>query len=303
MAVAPSQISSVASYCITIRLGQFWGRIDFRYTSAGLIRSFRIMDHGLEGKRALVTGAGSGIGLAIAEALALEGAIVALHGRNLERTEMVRQSIKSSGGNAISVAADLLDPTEIKAMCTDTLTRLGGVDIVVNNAGLADFAPVQDMNEEMWDRIMDTNVKAPYLISRHLLPAMLEAGEGGVFLYNASTCGKAADANWTAYNSSKHALLQFMKCLAMEVGEQNIRVNAICPGWAESKMARAALRKTAEVSGKDIEETYQNTMRGNMLGTLIGPESLADMAVYLSGRHGRYITGQAINVCGGVNYY
>ena len=261
------------------------------------------MDHGLEGKRALVTGAGSGIGLAIAEALALEGAIVARHGRSLERTEMVRQSIKSAGGNAISVAADLLDPTEIKAMCTDTLTRLGGVDIVVNNAGLADFAPVQDMNEEMWDRIMDTNVKAPYLISRHLLPAMLEAGEGGVFLYNASTCGKAADANWTAYNSSKHALLQFMKCLAMEVGEQNIRVNAICPGWAESKMARAALRKTAEVSGKDIEETYQNTMRGNMLGTLIGPESLADMAVYLSGRHGRYITGQAINVCGGVNYY
>ncbi len=261
------------------------------------------MDHGLDGKRALVTGAGSGIGLAIAEALAREGAIVALHGRDLERTAELRQSIEAAGGSAISVAADLLDPAEIKAMCADTLTRLGGIDIVVNNAGLADFAPVPEMDEEMWDRIMDTNVKAPYLISRHLLPAMLDAGEGGVILYNASTCGKAADANWTAYNSSKHAVLQFMKCLAMEVGEQNIRVNAICPGWAESKMARAALRKTAEVRGEDVEETYQNTMRGNMLGALIGPESLADMAVYLSGRHGRYITGQAINVCGGVNYY
>ena len=261
------------------------------------------MDHGLEGKRALVTGAGSGIGLAIAEALALEGAIVALHGRNLERTAKVRQSIELSGGNAISVAADLLDSAEIKAMCADTLTRLGGIDIVINNAGLANFAPVPEMDEEMWDRIMGTNVKAPYLISHHLLPAMLEAGDGGVLLYNASTCGKAADANWTAYNSSKHAVLQFMKCLAMEVGEQNIRVNAICPGWAESKMARAALRKTADISGEDVEKTYQDTMRDNMLGALIGPESLADMAVYLSGRHGRYITGQAISVCGGVNYY
>lgn len=261
------------------------------------------MDHGLDGKRALVTGAGSGIGLAIAEALAREGAIVALHGRDLERTAEVRQSIETAGGKAVSVAADLLNPAAIKDMCVDTLTCLDGIDIVVNNAGLADFAPVPEMDEDMWDRIMDTNVKAPYLVSRYLLPAMLEAGKGGVILYNASTCGKAADANWTAYNSSKHAVLQFMKCLAMEVGNQNIRVNAICPGWAESKMARAALRKTAEVRGEDIVSTYQDTMRGNMLGALIGPESLANMAVYLSGRHGRYITGQAINVCGGVNYY
>jgi NAD(P)-dependent dehydrogenase (short-subunit alcohol dehydrogenase family) len=261
------------------------------------------MDHGLEGKRALVTGAGSGIGLAIAEALAREGAIVALHGRTPERTAELRERIEAAGGKAISVGADLLDMAEIKAMCDETLARLGGIDIVVNNAGLADFAPVPEMDEAMWDRIMTTNVKAPYVVSRRLLPAMLEAGQGGVILFNASTCGKAADANWTAYNSSKHAVLQFMKCLAMEVGEDNIRVNAICPGWAESKMAREALRKTAEVRGEDVETTYQNTMRGNMLGALIGPESLADMTVYLAGRHGRYITGQAINVCGGVNYY
>ena len=261
------------------------------------------MDHELEGKRALVTGAGSGIGLAIAEALAREGATVALHGRDLERTAEVRRSIEAAGGSAISVAADLLDAKEIKAMCADTLARLGGIDIVVNNAGWADSAPVPDMDEQMWDRIMDTNVKAPYLVSRHLLPAMLEAGEGGAILFNASTSGKSADANWTAYNASKHAMLQFMKCLAMEVGEQDIRVNAICPGWAESKMAMAAIRKMAEKGGEDFDTAYARTMRGNMLGALIGPESLADMAVYLAGRQGRYITGQAINVCGGVNYY
>jgi NAD(P)-dependent dehydrogenase (short-subunit alcohol dehydrogenase family) len=132
---------------------------------------------------------------------------------------------------------------------------------------------------------------------------MLDAGTGGCILFNASTSGKSADANWTAYNASKHAMLQFMKCLAMEVGERDIRVNAICPGWAESKMASAAIRKTAETKGEDFDTTYSNTMRGNMLGALIGPESLADMAIYLAGRHGRYITGQAINVCGGVNYY
>ena len=261
------------------------------------------MDHGLEGKRALVTGAGSGIGLAIAEALAREGAVVALHGRDLERTAELRQSIESAGGKAVSVAADLLESGEIKAMCGDVLTRLGGIDIIVNNAGWADFAEVPDMAEEMWDRIMDTNVKAPYLVSRHLLPAMLEQKSGGSIIFNASTSGKSADAEWTAYNASKHAVLQFMKCLAMEVGEQDIRVNAICPGWAESKMASAAIEKIAQQNEEDFEDTYERTMRGNMLGALIGPESLADMTVYLAGRHGRYITGQAINVCGGVNYY
>ena len=261
------------------------------------------MDHGLEGKRALVTGAGSGIGCAIAEALAREGATVALHGRDLARTAEVRDTIEAAQGNAFSVAADLLDPGEIKAMCADALERLGGIDIIVNNAGWADFAAVPEMGEEMWDRIMDTNVKAPYLVSRHLLPAMLEAGAGGSILFNASTSGKSANAEWTAYNASKHAVLQFMKCLAMEVGEQDIRVNAICPGWAESKMASAAIRKTAQIRGEDFDAAYQRIMRSNMLGALIGPESLADMVVYLAGRQGRYITGQAINVCGGVNYH
>ena len=261
------------------------------------------MDHGLGGKRALVTGAGSGIGRAIAVASAREGATVALHGRDLQRTAEVRRTIEAANGRAISVAADLLNPAEIKAMCADALARLGGIDIIVNNAGWADSAPVPEMDERMWDRIMDTNVKAPYLVSRHMLPAMLDAGAGGCILFNASTSGKSADAEWTAYNASKHAMLQFMKCLAMEVGEQDIRVNAICPGWAESKMASAAIRKTAEKKGEGFDAAYERTMRGNMLGALIGPESLADMAVYLAGRHGRYITGQAINVCGGVNYY
>jgi NAD(P)-dependent dehydrogenase (short-subunit alcohol dehydrogenase family) len=261
------------------------------------------MDHGLEGKRALVTGAASGIGLAIAEALARHGAVVALHGRDMERTAELRRGIEAAGGSAVSVAADLLDTGEIKAMCGDALKRLGGIDIIVNNAGWADFAPVPEIDEPMWDRIMDTNVKAPYLVSRHLLPAMLEQKTGGGILFNASTSGKSGHAQWTAYNASKHAVLQFMKCLAMEVGEQDIRVNAICPGWAESKMATDSIRKTAEQRGEDFDETYQATMRGNMLGALIGPESVADMAVYLAGRHGRHITGQAINVCGGVNYH
>jgi len=261
------------------------------------------MDHGLEGKRALVTGAGSGIGRAIAEALAHNGAAVALHGRDLARTAEVHYTIMADGGEAFPVAADLLDSAEIEAMCGAALERLGGIDIIVNNAGWADFAPVPEIDEAMWDRIMDTNVKAPYLVSRHLLPAMIAQHTGGCILFNASTSGKSASAEWTAYNASKHAVLQFMKCLAVEVGEQDIRVNAICPGWAESKMATAAIRKTAQRNGEDFDDAYGRTMRGNMLGALIGPESLADMAVYLAGRHGRHITGQAINVCGGVNYH
>ena len=258
----------------------------------------------LDNKTALVTGASSGLGREFAKVLAEAGANVVAAARRLpklqETADIVRRDV---GGEVYCLGLDVNESSSIAAGFDAAEEHFGVVDIIVNNAGWAGCAPVPEMDEQMWDRIMDTNVKAPYLVSRNLLPAMLEAGDGGAILFNASTSGKSANANWTAYNASKHAMLQFMKCLAMEVGEQDIRVNAICPGWAESKMATAAIRKTAEKSGEDFDAAYARTMRGNMLGALIGPESLADMAVYLAGQQGRYITGQAINVCGGVNYH
>ncbi|MDP7344498.1 MAG: SDR family NAD(P)-dependent oxidoreductase, partial [Alphaproteobacteria bacterium] len=138
----------------------------------------------LAGKRALVTGAASGMGRAIAESYAREGAVVAVQARSVERAGETLAAIKAAGGTAFTVAADLTDSAAIEAMCKDAIGRLGGIDIVMNNAGVADYKKVVDMDESFWDHIMDVNLKAPFLVAKFTLPTMIEQGSGGVQLFN-----------------------------------------------------------------------------------------------------------------------
>ena len=257
----------------------------------------------LAGKRALVTGAASGIGKAIAESYAREGAVVAVQARSVARSEETLASIAAEGGTAFAVAADLTDTAEIEAMCAEAIERLGGIDIVMNNAGVGEYKKVVDMEESFWDRIMDVNLKAPFLVSKYTLPAMTEQGSGGVQLFNASTNAKTADAEWTAYNTTKHGLVGFVRCLAAEVGPQGIRVNAICPGWIDTKMAVEVHEDFARDMKQPYEKVFDESMRLNMLSEIIPPQAIADMAVYLAGEGGTYITGQAINVCAGLSVH
>ena len=261
------------------------------------------MSNELQDARALVTGAASGIGRAIAVAFAREGATVAVHARDADRARETLEEISQAGGKAFPIAADLSDSLQIEKMCAAAIDRLGGIDIVVNNAGVAAMARVVDMEESLWDQTMTINLKAPFLVSKHTMPQMLEQKHGGSLLFIASTNGKTADAEWTAYNSSKHGLLGFAKCLAAEMGPEGIRVNAICPGWIETKMATDLHKTLAEQSGKPFAEIYDESMRFNMMSALIPSQDIADMAVYLSGARGRYITGQAINVDAGLCYW
>jgi NAD(P)-dependent dehydrogenase (short-subunit alcohol dehydrogenase family) len=254
----------------------------------------------LAGKRALVTGAASGIGRAVAETFAREGATVAVHARTLARGRETVDAITTAGGRAIGVAADLADSKAIEAMCADAIARLGGIEILVNNAGMADSGKVTDLSESLWDSIMAVNLKAPFLVSKFILPAMLARGEGGVIIFTASTNGKTADAEWTAYNTSKHGLIGFMRCLAAEVGKSQIRVNALCPGWLETKMAHEVLGKIAAEAGHEPGAFYDEVMRTNMMGALLPASTAADLALFLASDEGRYITGQAINVCAGL---
>ncbi|MEE8171565.1 MAG: SDR family oxidoreductase [Alphaproteobacteria bacterium] len=257
----------------------------------------------LAGKRALVTGAASGIGKAIAESYAREGAVVAVQARSAARASETLESIAADGGTAIAVAADLTDSSAIEAMCNEAIERLGGIDIVMNNAGVGDYKKVVDMDESFWDRIMDVNLKAPFLVSKFTLPTMIEQGSGGVQLFNASTNAKTADAEWTAYNTTKHGLVGFVRCLAAEVGPQGIRVNAICPGWVDTKMAVEVHEDFARDMKQPYEKVFDESMRLNMLSEIIPPQAIADMAVYLAGAGGTYITGQAINVCAGLSVH
>lgn len=254
----------------------------------------------LAGKRALVTGAASGMGRAMAESFAREGAVVAVHARSHKRAAETIAAINKAGGKAFAVAADLAVGEEIRAMCAAAIEGLGGLDIVVNNAGVVDSAKVVDMTEAMWDWTMAVNLKAPFLVSKYTLPAMLAANKGGSVIFNASTNGKTADAEWTAYNSSKHGVIGFMRCLAAEVGKAQIRVNAICPGWIETPLAHNILDKIAGETGQESGRYYDSTMRTNMMGTLLPASSAADLALFLASDEGRYITGQAINLCAGL---
>lgn len=261
------------------------------------------MNTELKGKRALVTGAASGIGQAIARALAENGATVAVHARSEARANDTVESIKSKGGNAFPVAADLRNSDQVQQMCNSTVETLGGIDIVVNNAGVCDIKSIGDTDESMWDWMMDVNLKAPFLVSKFLLPTMIDQGTGGTVLFTCSTNGKTADAEWSAYNASKHGTIGFMRCMAAEVGPHNIRVNAICPGWTATDMATDLHDKMADAMDRPSDEVYDESMRFNMLGSIIPSSDQAEMAVYLASERGRNITGQSINICGGLCYW
>ena len=253
----------------------------------------------LSGKRALVTGASSGIGAAIAELFAMSGARVAVHGRTAEKAGATVGRIAAAGGRAFAVAADLEDQAAIGHMCQAALKELGGIDIVVNNGGYFTPASVAQMGEGLWRRTMAINLSAPFLITQLTLPAMIEQGVGGRQIYTSSVSAKLAEADSTAYNASKAGLNSFVRCLALEVGKHGITANAVCPGWVDTPMARRVFEDMLE-EGQSFDELYEKGMSDNPLGAVIKPADIASLAAFLASDKGRCITGQAINVCAGL---
>jgi NAD(P)-dependent dehydrogenase (short-subunit alcohol dehydrogenase family) len=262
------------------------------------------MTQDFDGKRALVTGASSGIGRSIALALASRGASVALHARSEEKAAGTLDAITRTGGNAFALAADMAQSTEIKAMCETALDRLGGLDIVVNNAGFFGYGAVTEMSEAFWDAMMDVDLKAPFLVTKYTLPALLDAAPGSSLLFMASSSSRTADANFACYNAAKHGLLGFARSVAAEAGAQGVQVNALCPGWIETKMATEFFESWPGEKPADFETFRETDMAGaNMLKRVGQPEDIAAMAVYLASEKGRFITGQAIGICGGLAYW
>ncbi|MFP6688652.1 MAG: SDR family NAD(P)-dependent oxidoreductase [Alphaproteobacteria bacterium] len=257
------------------------------------------MDTSLNGKRALVTGAGDGIGRAVAEALAREGAAVAVHGRNEARIAATLCTIEGAGGSAVPALADLIDEDAIDVMCAGVLDALGGLDILINNAGICNLQETPDMTPETWKSILATNLTAPFLISRALYPALVESGADASVIFISSIAADAHAAGWGAYAASKNGLNAFMHCLADELGAHGVRVNTIAPGWVETKMAQQLHKGMAAAAGAPYQALYDGNMRGNMLGALLTPDSIGDMAVFLASARGRFITAQTLAVCGG----
>ncbi|MDE0201691.1 MAG: SDR family NAD(P)-dependent oxidoreductase [Rhodospirillaceae bacterium] len=257
------------------------------------------METSLHGRRALVTGAGSGIGAAIAEAFAREGAHVAVHARSDERARPIVDAIEAAGGQAFAAPADLRDRAAVGPMCQAAIERLGGLDILVNNAGVFIRKPISEMDLDSWDAMVETNLTASYLVTQAALPAIRASGAGASVLFISSIAAGAHSAGWGTYAMTKNGLNAFMHCLADELGGDGVRVNSICPGWVETRMAQDAHRGLAADLGIAYEDHYAANMRANMLGALVTVDSIADMAVFLASERGRHITAQELTVCGG----
>lgn len=229
---------------------------------------------------ALVTGGGRGLGREIALALAREGCDVAVGARNRTQIEETASAVRLLGARAHPVTLDVGDPASIARAVGDTVAALGPVDVLVNNAGVAESAPLARTEPELWDRHMRVNARGPYLLTRAVLAGMLERRWGRV-INVASLAGLHGSPYVTAYTASKHALVGFTRALATEVAGRGVTVNAICPGYAATELVWSAARNIEKQTGKSFDEAVEALAKLNPGGRLIEPAEVAAVAAKL----------------------
>lgn len=248
------------------------------------------MSSRLKGKTAIVTGAGSGIGRACALAFAREGARVALVGRRRKRLEEVAQKI---GDSAFLLEADVAKKTEIDRVVAETVARFDGLNILLNNAGVLHIGTAEQISEEQWDATFNLNVRGLWLLSRAVLPHMRKAG-GGSIVNMASVLGINGARNRAAYAASKGAVVLLTKCMAIDHGGDNIRVNAVCPSFVETELTAKVISQAPDPS-----KVRQERIGVHPIGRLGKPEDVAGIVVYLASDESSWVTGTVFPVDGG----
>ena len=247
----------------------------------------------LTGKRALVTGAASGIGRATAVLFACEGAAVAVVDLDETRGRAVVEAIVEDGGQAIFVPCDVTQAADCRRAVRQTVDQLGGLDILFNNAGIIRRATVLDTTEEEWDRVMAVNVKAIFLLSKYAVPIMAQAG-GGVIVNTGSGWGLVGGRNAVSYCASKGAVVNMTRAMALDHGGQNVRVNCICPGDTDTGMLRNEARQLGAA-----EEDFLAEAADRPLGRIGRPEDIAQAVLYLASDASSFVTGTTLVVDGG----
>ena len=250
----------------------------------------------LESKVALITGGGSGIGRACAEMFAREGAKVAVSDISLERAQATTQFVTSHGGDAIAISGDVSVGDDAQNMVSATVEKFGKLDVLVNSAGVSarNAMPKGSSPEEVWDKVMDVNLKGTYMVSWHAMPEMAKSG-GGSIINLSSIMGLVGypvgmGGGFNPYNPSKGGVLQFTRNLAIDSASKNVRVNCICPGYVETNLT-SALTKDAEALSR-LETLHP-------IGRLGQPEEIAYAALYLASDESGFVTGTPLVVDGG----
>ncbi|MFC1958014.1 SDR family NAD(P)-dependent oxidoreductase [Chloroflexota bacterium] len=273
----------------------------------------------LTGKIAIVTGAGGrrGFGRAIAKRLAKDGADIvvidkfALQLRDKDLTdgwkgiESVADEIKALNRQALAITCDITNSEEVDRMVKDTVAEFGGIDILVNNAGLHIYSSIQDISDEIWESHLAVNLTGTFYCSRAVVQEMMQRGEGGRIINIASLLGKVGMGNaQTAYCASKFGVVGFTQSLALELASHNILVNAVCPALADTDIHNDAFNEEAEREGISVQEIrtrmHDEVIPQIPLGRLTTAGDIANMVAFLASDEASFITGQSINVNGGL---
>ena len=257
----------------------------------------------LEGRTALITGASQGMGKVIATRFAREGAKVVLVARSRERLADTAEEIEAAGGRTLVAPADLRAADDVDALAQRVEAEVGPLDVIVSNSGITGpTAELWKVSPEEWEDTMRVNVTGTFLLCRALLPAMVARGSGSVVVIG-STSGKRPLYGRTPYAASKMALVGLVRTLAVELGPLGVRVNLISPGAIAGPRIESVIREQARAAGASYETTYAEAMNATPLRRLVPPEDVAAAAAFLASDASASITGEDMNVSGGLAMY
>ncbi|QPJ62625.1 MAG: SDR family oxidoreductase [Candidatus Nitronauta litoralis] len=240
----------------------------------------------LAGKTTIITGGATGIGLACAELFLKEGGKVVLFGRRQDRLEEAKKALN---GDVLTISGDITQETDVGRLVNETRSRFESIDILINNAGTFAMAPLHEMAPEEWDRVLDINLRGVFLLTRNVIPSMLERGKGSI-VHISSILGMIAAPQTAAYNASKAALSQFSRSLAVEYGPQGIRSNTICPGLIETEMTEGMMENKEWID--ELSKRYP-------IGRFGKPQDVAQACLFFASDVSSFITGTVLPVDGG----
>jgi len=250
----------------------------------------------LNGKVALITGGGTGIGKSIARKLGREGARVAICGRTEATLRKAEEDLWSENIVVDQFVCDVSVLGQVEAMVQALTAGSGSIHILVNNAGALEDTPLDPPNDEGWDRVIRTNLDGVYFVTSRVVSHMPERGR---IINISSVLGKIGSPGAAAYCASRHGVIGFTRAAALELAPRKITVNAICPGWVETDLAKIVMGRAAGNLGISYEEFRRNALNEVPLGEMIQPEEIASLIQYLTGPASNNITGQAYSLCGG----
>ncbi|MCH0540296.1 3-oxoacyl-ACP reductase FabG [Streptomyces sp. MUM 203J] len=253
---------------------------------------------------ALVTGATSGIGLAVARNLAKGGARVYLCGRDAARVAGTVKELRDEGLDVDGTTCDVTSRADVERFVAAAMERFGAPDILVNNAGRNGGGDVAEMSDELWYDVINTNLNSVFLVTREVLKAggMRDKGWGRI-INIASTAGKQGAVTAALYSASKHGVVGFTKALGLDLAKTGITANAVCPGFVETPMAERVRHHYADMYGITVEQAAEKVTTRVPIGRYVDVEEVAAMVGYLVSDAAAAVTAQALNVCGGLGNY